>query len=193
MLLLAHDVGSWQDGLNTSALQFQASPEAPVSTTASTILPSGWSADVLAVGSDRDWLHALQEFAVVRQSTARLNVLGPGAYKLLNSGEAALRPETQDTDPSRASQAYNLLAALTFREALTGTGIVHNLVQTTLADLQSALRLDPDNEQARENFELVLRYVTVALPPEQRPSRGLGKQASKYPKGGYAGPPGEGY
>ncbi len=100
---------------------------------------------------------------------------------------------TRDPNPVRASQAYNLLAAIEFREAIPGSGVVHSLVDNTLSDLENALRLDPNNEEARENMELVIRYITVALPPEQRQTRGLGKHANLYPKGGYAGPPGEGY
>jgi hypothetical protein len=71
--------------------------------------------------------------------------------------------------------------------------VVQSLVDNTLSDLENALRLDPNNEQARENMELVIRYITVAIPPEQRQTRGLGKHANLYPKGGYAGPAGAGY
>ena len=39
----------------------------------------------------------------------------------------------------------------------------------------------------------VLRYITEAIPPDQRQSRGVGRKANLSPKGGYAGPPGKGY
>jgi hypothetical protein len=166
---------------------------APIRTTADTILPSGMSGTLLGVKRDQQWLRALSEFAAVTRATSQLRVLGPASYALLRSGQAALTPITQDPDPVRASQAYNLLAALQFREAIPGTGIVHGLVNATLGDLENALRLDPGNEVARENMEIVIRYTTVALPPDQRQTRGLGKHANLYPKGGYAGPPGKGY
>jgi len=192
-VVLAQDVRSWHGALSQDALRFEAYPTGPLESTAPAMLPSGLSADVLGVHRDRAWLDALSEFTLVNHSTTKLTVLDPRAYRLLKSGQAALTKLTRDPNPARASQAYNLLAALEFREALPGTGIVHGLVQNTLSDLEDALRLDPSDEVVSENIELVLRYITVAIPPEQQQSRGLGRHANKYPKGGYAGPPGEGY
>jgi hypothetical protein len=193
VILLAADVRSWRTTFRQDALRSDASASAPVRLTAPTALPAGLSGDLLAVGRNRDWLQAAQTFELAYRTTARLRILDRQAYKRLKSGEAAVGKVVTDPDPVRAARAYDLLAALVFREALPGTGVVHGLVQNALSDLQNALRLDPGNEVVRENIELVLRYITVAIPPDERQSRGLGKQANLSPKGGYAGPPGAGY
>lgn len=193
MLLLAHDVRSWQSSLKDEKLDYEAALSAPVLKTPSTSLPSGVSGALLSAGRTQQWLKALTAFSAAQRATSKLPVLGPESYIILRKGQAALGPVTRDPNPVRASQAYNLLAAIEFREAIPGSGVVHSLVDNTLSDLENALRLDPNNEEARENMELVIRYITVALPPEQRQTRGLGKHANLYPKGGYAGPPGEGY
>src|SRR5439155_25822314 len=98
----------------------------------------------------------------------------------------------RDPDPVRASQAYNLLAVLVFREAYPGNVVVRRLVQESLTDLQNAVRLDPTNEPAKQNLELTLR-VLVAVDLEDRQARAAGTRRAKARKGGYQGPPGAGY
>jgi hypothetical protein len=193
LLLLAHDVRTWQSSLKDQTLAYEAVPIAPNLKTPSTILPSGVSGTLLSVRRTQQWLKALTAFSAAERATSKLLVLGPSSYVALRRGAAALGPVTEDPNPVRASQAYNLLAAIEFREAIPGSAVVQPLADKTLSDLENAIRLDPNNEEARENMELVVRYLTVAIPPDQRQTRGLGKHANLYPKGGYAGPPGEGY
>jgi hypothetical protein len=193
MLFLAHDTRSWQSSLKNQELDYEATPIAPALKTPSTILPSGVSGTLLSVGRTQQWLRALAAFSAAERATSKRRVLGTESYVVLRKGQAALGPVTDDPNPVRASQAYNLLAAIEFREAIPGSGVVRSLMDSTLSDLENALRLDPNNEEARENMELVVRYITVALPPDQRQTRGVGKHANNYPKGGYAGPPGAGY
>jgi hypothetical protein len=190
VVVLAHDVRSWRNTFRADALG-AAFPGGEVQSTAPTVLPSSVSAGLLSVGRDRDWLNALQKFAVAYLTTENADALGPGSYTLLNSGEAALSTVTQDPDPVRASQAYNLLAVLVFRSAYPGTGVDAGLVQEALTDLQNAVRVDGANEPAKENLELALR-VLVAVHAAV-PARGAGNRATRKRKGGYGGPPGFGY
>jgi hypothetical protein len=193
VVLFATDLGSWRTTLEDDAVRYDAAPAQRVRLTAPTALPAGLSGDALGVGRERDWLVALEKFRTAFRSTAKLRVLDHGAYQRLKAGEAAIARVVTDPDPRRAARAYDLLAALVFREALPGTGVVHGLMQSALSDLQNGLRLDPGNETIRYDIELVLRYITVAIPPDERSTRGLGRQANLSPKGGYAGPPGAGY
>jgi hypothetical protein len=190
-LLFAADVRSWRDLLHRDAIEYAATPATKLRLHASTILPAGISQTTLGVATDRRWLTALRKFTVAYRDTVGLNSLGRSDYILLNSGEAALRPVTQDPDPSRASQAYNLLGVLTFREALPGTGTDPNLLQASVTDLQDAVRLDPSNAQAKENAELALRVLISVNRVQQ--GRSPGTTATKKRQGGYGGPPGEGY
>jgi hypothetical protein len=190
-LLLAGDVRSWRDLFRHDALQYSAAPRRPVELAASTSLPRAFSKSLLGVGDDQKWLTALRKFQLAYQDTLGLNSLARSDYLLLNQGEAALRKVTQDPDPARASQAYNLLAVLTFREALPGTGTDPNLLQQALTDFQDAVRLDANDEQAKENLELGLR-VLIAVNKIQQ-GQAPGRVATKKKQGGYGGPPGEGY
>ncbi len=61
---------------------------------------------------------------------------------------------------------------LTFREALPGTGTDPNLLQQSLTELQDAVRLDPTDEQAKENLELGLRVLIAVNKIQQGESPG---------------------
>jgi hypothetical protein len=192
LILLAHDVRSWHTTLVRGALRSYADPEIGPRLTARTALPSGLSASVLGVSRDRLWLAALQKFRVAYGATLHVDELGPDHYRLLNNAEVALGRVTQDPNPRRASQAYNLLSVLVFREAYPGTVVVRRLVQESLTDVQNAVRLDPTSETSKENLELTLR-VLVAVSLEQQQARSAGTRRANAKKGGYEGPPGAGY
>jgi hypothetical protein len=191
-VLLAQDVRSWHHTLRTDAVRSDASPEGRTRLTARTVLPSGLSGSLLGVGRDRRWLAAVQKFTVAWDATRRASTLSPEHYRLLNGAEASLSKITQDPDPVRASQAYNLLSVLVFREAYPGTAVVRRLVQESLTDVQNAVRLDPSDEQAKENLELTLR-VLVAVSLAQEQHRAAGTRRANAKQGGYEGPPGAGY
>jgi hypothetical protein len=150
------------------------------------------SGSLLAVGRDRQWLRAVQKFSIAYETTLHANDLSPDGYRLLNGAQAALGKVTQDSNPARASQAFNLLAVLVFREAYPGRVVVRRLVQESLTDLQNAVRLNPANEAAKENLELTLR-VLVAVDLAQHQQRSAGTKRANQRKGGYEGPPGAGY
>ena len=190
-IVLGQDVRSWRNTLRSDAVHVSAFPTLAVRSTALTSLPSGLSASLLSVGRNRDWLHAVQKFAIAYNATESADQLGSGSYTLMNAGEAALAKVTQDPNPARASQAYNLLAVLVFRSAYPGTGVDAGLVQEALTDLQNAVRIDGSNEQAKENLELALRVLSSVH--TATPTRGAGNRVTHERKGGYGGPPGFGY
>jgi hypothetical protein len=191
-ILLAHDVRSLRDTLRAEALTSQS--EGP-SGGASTWLPSGLSGRLLSVGRDRQWLKAIGAFGDAYRTTATLVALQPGPQKRLASDEAAIGAVAQDPDHVRASQAYNLLAVLAFREAflLSSTrGSDSGLVQQSLTEFQNAIRLDPAADTPKANLERALR--TLASQPDQAaPKPGGRNRGAVSRKGSYGGPPGMGY
>jgi hypothetical protein len=192
LVLLGHDVRSWQSTQHRDALVATLQPATPVSLTPSTVLPATVSETALGAGRNRHWLDAIQKFALAYQETENADALGPTTYALLDKGEAALNKLTQDPNPARASQAYNLLAVLVFRQAYPGSGVNAGLVGNALIDLQDAVGLDPQNELAKENLELALR-VAVAVHATVKKAPSTGNAASNRRKGGEGGPPGVGY
>jgi hypothetical protein len=147
---------------------------------------------VLGVARDRSWLASVEKFNVAYGATRHVNILSPQDYQLLNGAEASLSKITQDPNPARASQAYNLLSVLVFREAYPGTVVVRRLVQESLTDVQNAVRLDPTDEPAKENLELTLR-VLISVSAEQEQARAAGTRRANAKRGGFEGPPGAGY
>lgn len=192
LLLLAHDMRSWHHTLRTDVVRADANPQGRTRLTARTVLPSGLSGALLGVARDRRWLASVEKFNVAYGATRHVNILGPEDYGLLNGAEASLSKVTQDPDPARASQAYNLLSVLVFREAYPGTVVVRKLVQESLTDVQNAVRLDPGNEPAKENLELTLR-VLISVSAEQQQARAAGTRRANAKRGGFEGPPGAGY
>jgi hypothetical protein len=192
LLLIAQDVRSWHHTLRSDALRSFSSPETRTRLTARTVLPHRLSEGLLGVGADRHWLAARQKFVVAYGATRHANELSPQDYLLLNGAETALAKVTQDPNPQRASQAYNLLGVLVFREAYPGTVVVRRLVQESLTDIQNAVRLDPTDEPSKENLELTLR-VLVTVDLEQQQHRAAGSRAANARQGGNEGPPGAGY
>jgi hypothetical protein len=154
--LLAHDVRSWRNTLRNDAMTYAISPTAPVQFTAPTYLPAGVSARLLAVNRDRRWLSALRFFA--RADALDPNLASrPGGQDLLHTTERALTLAAQDPNPARAAQAYSLLAPVLLtdsRASFTGD-LTPYLVAITA--MQNAVRVDPGNEQAAANLELLLR------------------------------------
>jgi hypothetical protein len=144
------------------------------------------------VKRNRKWLDAIQGFAYSYQQTENLDTLGASGYELLLLSEARLKPLTQDPDPVRASQAFNLLAVLVFRQAYPGSGVDAGLVGNGVIDLQNAVRLDPNNELAKENLELALRTASATQNVVKKASSNGNAKTNKR-KGGFGTPAGAGY
>jgi hypothetical protein len=192
VVFLAHDVRSWNTTISNGRLQTLRTTAKTPPKSPSTMLPAGIAGSLLDVSRDRQWLDARQKFALAYAGTLRTLTLDQDDYRLLNGAEAALSRLTQDPNPVRASRAYNLLATLVFREAYPGPVVVRRLVQESLTDEQNAVRLDNDDEAAKENLELTLRVlIAVDLPPQQ--ARAAGTRRANAKKGGFQGPPGAGY
>jgi uncharacterized protein (DUF924 family) len=108
--------------------------------TPGTVLPAAMSERLLDLGPQRRLRDAVRLYERSR-TDARLR---PAA-------ERALAAAAQDGDPRRASQAYDLLALLAFRHAGA------TAADEAVSELQTAVRLDPANDAAKANLELVLR------------------------------------
>jgi hypothetical protein len=192
-ILLAHDVRAWPDVLERSDLRYAVAPTAELRTEASTTLPGNISASLLGVAGHRRWLKALRSFDIAYADLRSLGLESAGRsdYALFHRGEAALRQVTQDPDAARASQAYNLLGMLVFREAFASTDVDPTLLQQGLTDLPNAVRLDANDEAARENLELGLRVLKAVNSIQQ--GHAAGTKTTSRRQGGYGGPPGRGY
>jgi hypothetical protein len=100
---------------------------------------------------------------------------------------ALTRYEESVADPSRRSYAAGILGVLYFEDALASGGRSGEFVEQSLASLRRAVRLDPGNETAKLDLELLL---VLAPPREQRDRAGGGGSETG---GASLSRPGEGY
>lgn len=102
------------------------------------------------------------------------------------------RVATGDPDPRRRSRAMNLLGVLVLSTPAANREERVTMQQVALGALQKAIALDPGNDEAKFNLEVLLRrragVQNVQGGPTPSPSEGQGRS-----RGAATGPPGRGY
>jgi hypothetical protein len=97
-----------------------------------------------------------------------------------------------DPDPRRRSRAMNLLGVLVLSTPAANREERVTMQQVALGALQKAIQLDPGNDKAKFNLEVLLRrragVQNVQGGPTPNPSAGQGSS-----RGAATGPPGKGY
>jgi hypothetical protein len=97
-----------------------------------------------------------------------------------------------DSDAARRSRAMSLLSVLLLSTPAADQDERASIQRAALANLQKAIKLDPANDEAKYNLEVVLRrragVQTVQGGPTPNPSSGQGDS-----RGAATGPPGKGY
>ncbi len=99
---------------------------------------------------------------------------------------------SQDTNPARRSRAMSLLSVSLLSTPSADQDERATIQRVALANLQKAIEIDPSNDEAKFNLEVVLRrkagVQTVQGGPTPNPSSGQGDS-----RGAATGPPGKGY
>ncbi len=153
--LLAADVRAWPAALRSGDVRYAASPAA-ARWHASTVLPSGLAGRLLGAGDDVAARRAIRRFRLtygVRGSLdAQLQTQGARAQ-----AELALADLARSRDPLRAAQASDLLGVLAFGDLAAGGGKNPDQADRAVSAFVNAIRLDPADEAAKVNLELVLR------------------------------------
>jgi hypothetical protein len=187
--LLAQDLRSWRDAFARDDLTFAASPRARTGWHAVAILPGDPAAALLSVGDDRTLRTGVRLFAASYRTGLGFDS-GASQRRLRSAAQAVLARAAQDPDPQRASQAYDLAGILAFGESSSAGGSA-SATDRAVTDLQTAVRLDPANEDAKANLELLLRLL-VARGARPGPTAVSGPRASGR-RGAGSGTPGTGY
>ena len=185
--LLASDLRGWRDAFAHDDLAFAASPRATPDWRASATLPGDPAAALLSVGGDRTLRTGVRLFEASYRTGLGFDS-GVSQRRLRSAAEAVLARAAQDADPQRASQAYDLAGILAFGESSSAGGSA-SATDRAVTDLQTAVRLDPGNEDAKANLELLLRLLVAH---GVRPTAASGPRASGH-RGAGSGTPGTGY
>jgi len=123
---------------------------------------------ILHLEDDLAWRVAAQRFQLSR---ARANIAyDPTRTSSRAETQAGLASaETQELAPQQSSPLANFSAILAYEEAVGDPQNGPRLLQRSASDFRRAIRLDPSNDDAKFNLELLLRLLEPGQ--EQRRDR----------------------
>jgi hypothetical protein len=191
LFAFAADAGRWRTTLRVDDVRFRTSPDAEDLWHPDETLPYGLSATILGVRDDVRFKEALR---MVRLSRLDLGATSDPRLALARGDARARLQEIAGSGGDRRirSRAMGLLGVLGFASALADSRDQFVHIQDAIATYQSAIDLDPTNDEAKANLELALQRGRGLNPSESgggaNPSPG-GSGA----KGAGAGDPGSGY
>jgi hypothetical protein len=191
LVVLAVDVLRSRDALAAGDSRYSTAPRdgglwKPGALVASTI-----SQDVLGVDDDLRFREAVRALRLSQRDEPTDS--SPGAVLRRVKAQKLLQGVADgDGDAARRSRAMSLLSVLLLSTPAADEEERAATQRVALADLQKAIELDPTNDEAKYNLEVVLRrsagVQTVQGGPTPNPSSGQGGS-----RGAATGPPGKGY
>ncbi len=189
LALLASDVLAWKQTMAAADRAYAAGAASP-RWQIDASFPFAAARSLVGVGDDVADRRALLAYRSRGSGPSFDN--GVGRREAEAEAQIALsRVEQLDRNRARASQAANLLGIL----ALGGPSPIAPdepaPTDRALAEFQNAIRLDPSNEDAKANLELLLRQL-VARGQRQGGSAGQSGRSSGRQGAGIS-PPGRGY
>jgi hypothetical protein len=185
--LFAADVRAWRDGLEDGDVRFAAGDRGRWEANERL---DGVARRLLGIDDDRALRRALGLFRIARRSGQDLGA-GLERQAARGAAERALTEVVASADSEPAAQASVLLGVLAFSDPRAGGPDEPTPSERALAAFEQAHRLDPGNEQAKYDLELLLRLLEAR---GERPGAapGAGPRAGGR-RGAGAGTPGRGY
>jgi hypothetical protein len=189
LVVLGVDVLQWRGDLKQADLRFEAVAGTGDMWRSDTLLPVGLSRGLLDVDDDIEFREVLQQFALARvreQPRDQRDLAKRGAVEteLARAGELPLGGD-------RRSRLANLSGALSFEEARFDEAQRATFLRRSLAEFREAIQLDPGNEDAKYNLELVLRLIQSAA--NESSAGGGGARGDTQASGAGAASSGSGY
>ena len=190
LVVLAVDVWRWSDALRTDDVRYRAAADGDLWDTVA-FVPLGGTRALLGIDDDLAFRRAVRSLRLSRLDE-RTN---SDTELVLQRADAQARLEAIAEgagDPARRSRALVLLGVLQLATPATTPEERSTALKAATANLQEAIVLDPNNEEAKYNLERVLRssrgVQTQRGGPAPDPSGGADSS-----KGAATGPPGSGY
>jgi hypothetical protein len=199
LMLLARDAWHWQRAISDADTLASIRTVSPAAWNAHATLPHDLAKRLLGVDDDIEY-----RATATRAAALAANEVTPETFKERAVVETSLQRIGADTsDPRRASLAADLLGVLRYTDPpspdqvesayegdQSGRTTQQTPEQKALEQFLLAVRLDPGDENAQRNLELMLRQPA---PPEHKsvPHAGGGDRAGR--KGSGAQDPGHGY
>ena len=154
--VIARDAAAVRRGFDGSDPVFEAQPAAERLWKVDTILP--YAKRALGVEDDLTYRRGLRAFAVDARRRDNPYDFSRPAFRAEAQGALGSAERSAST-PAQRSKAAGLQGVLAFDEAIADPVNGPALVRRSLEDFRRAVRLDPANEEAKYNLELVLRLM----------------------------------
>lgn len=191
LVLLAADIARWRDALRADDVRYRTAPAVRGLWDPAARVPLGATRTMLAIDDDLAFRRAVRAVRLARLEDAKIT----GTESVLKRAEAEARLEAivaGGGDPARRSRALTLLGVLRLSTPAADPQERAAVQKAAIANLQEAIVLDPDNDDAKYDLEFTLRrsrgVQTAQGGPTPNPSGGAGPS-----KGAATGPPGSGY
>jgi hypothetical protein len=166
LAVLAVDVMRVPGELARRDTRFESAPERQAGLWGRIDFLKGWPAiRILGVHDDLDYRRAAGLY--VRAEPGKFDYAGFPDRELLRSRAQyrLTRVSSDDPDPHRRAQMLVLFGVMTLDTRATSAEVRDNLIRDAANAFRAALDLDPTNEDAKFNLELVLSlHGPVALP-----------------------------
>jgi hypothetical protein len=158
LVLLARDVATNRSALSEGDVEYRVSPERTGLWRASTVVPFELAARLLGTQDDVAIRRAVRSVRLARLADPTVSVSDPRVALLRNDAQARLDEIVAEaTDPEQQSRAAGLLGVIGLSRLVTETQDRVALLSASIATLQLAIALDPDNDDAKYNLEYALQ------------------------------------
>jgi hypothetical protein len=173
LALFAVDVLRVSGSVEGDDVRFQARPTVPAGLFEDPgFLPEAVASKAVGLEDDLRYRRAVWLYARANPSNTSTYV-SPAQEALRASLEPKLIDASRaETDPRRRSRLLNLLGVVGMGRYAVDPGDRANITRSVIDAFTSAIKVDPDNADAKFNLELVLRDFVHAVAPAAAPDRG---------------------
>ena len=164
-LLFARDVWHAEKALRDADLRGSVQGVSPASWEGDELLPFGLARNVLRIDDDLAYRAIVARAITLTKQQA----VTPAQFRARAPVEASLqRVRNRDGDPRRRSDAANLLGLMILGDPQDAeTSPLETPVQRAVREFRFAVRVDPTNDAAKTNLELMLQSQRSQNPKGQ--------------------------
>jgi hypothetical protein len=158
LALLARDVAATRSAVSDGDVEYRVSPGKTGLWRTSTIVPFGLAQSLLGTSDDVALRRAVRAVLLARLGDPTVSVSDPQVALLRNEAQARLDEIVSDgEDRKQQSRAAGLLGVVGLARLVSETQDRAALIGATVAALQLAIALDPENDDAKYNLEYALQ------------------------------------
>jgi hypothetical protein len=183
--LAARDAGAWESSLRAGDVA--AAQRGTPSWTADELAPFGLAHRLLGIDDDLAFRRAVALFHRARTGIPSFDTGLEGTALRVEAEADLARAIRNDSNGPRASAVANLLGVLFELDATSPAGS-QTPIERSIFEFQDAIHLDPANEQAKTNLELLYQLTS----PPNTPQGSIHRQGRSH-AGASASSPGHGY